>query len=67
VTAVECKIAFIGLDNETREVGSVLEKKQRELGHSSASYVILNSHVSLLVSHLSELFQSISNMCIRQI
>ena len=51
MTHVECKIGFIGLDNEVWEVGSVLNEEQRELGHSSASYAILNSRVSLLVSH----------------
>jgi len=44
---------LIGLDKEVWEVGSVLKQKQRELGHSSASYIILNSHASLLGSHLS--------------
>jgi len=36
------KITFIGLDNEVWEVESALKQKQRELGHSSASYVIWN-------------------------
>ena len=66
-THVECKIAFIGLDNEVWEIRNVLKQKQRELGHSSASYVILNSHVSLLASHLSKLFQNIPNVCVRPI
>jgi len=46
------QIAFVGLNNKVWEVGSVLKQKQQQLGHLSASYVILNSHVSLLASHL---------------
>ena len=65
MTHVECKIAFIELDNKVREVRSVLKRNKGELGHSTASCGILNSHISLLVSHLSNLFQSISNICIR--
>ena len=45
MTHVECKISFIGHDNEVWKVGSVLNQKQRELGHSSASFTILNPHV----------------------
>jgi len=64
MTHMECKIAFIRLVNEVWEVRSVLNKKQRELGHSSASYAILNPHVSLLASHLYS-FQRIWNVYIR--
>jgi len=49
---MECKVSFIGLENEVWEVRSVLNKKQQELDHSIASYIILNAHVSLLASHL---------------
>ena len=52
MTHVQCKIAFVGLDSEVWEVGSVLKQKRRELSHLSVSYVILNSHVSALASHL---------------
>jgi len=44
MTHVGCRIAFIELDNEVSKVGSVLNQKQRELGHPSASYAILNPH-----------------------
>ena len=64
MTHVECKIAFIELVNEVWYVGSALNKKQRELVHSSAIYAILNPHVSLLASYLHP-FQSISNVHIR--
>ena len=46
------KVALLGLDNQVWEVGSVLNQKQWELGHSSASYAILNAHVPLLASHI---------------
>jgi len=62
MTHVECKGSLIGLDNEVWEVGSVFKQKQRELGHLIASYVILNSHVSLSASHLYYPFQSTSNV-----
>ena len=60
-----CGVAFIGLDNEVWEVGSVLKQKQRKLGHLIASYVMLNSHTSLLASHLYYPFQSMSNVYIK--
>jgi len=52
MTHVECKSAFIGLDNEVWDVRSILNQKQQKLGHSSASYGILNPHVFLLAFHL---------------
>ena len=62
MTHVECKISFIGLDDEVRKVGRVMKQKQRELAHSITSYVILNPHVSLLASHIYYPFQY--QMCI---
>ena len=67
VTHVECKITFIGLDNEVWKVGSVLNEEQRELEHSNASYAILNCHISPLASHLYQRSQSVSNKCIKPI
>jgi len=45
------------LDNEVWDVGSVLYQKEQKLGHSSASYAILNSHVSFLASHIYHCFK----------
>jgi len=63
MTHVEHNIAFNGLEREVWEVRSVLKQKQRELGHSSTKYVILNPHVPLWASHLYYPFQS-CQMCI---
>jgi len=45
----EVKTTFIRLINVMQEVGRVLTKKQWELRHACASYVILNQIVFLLV------------------
>jgi len=58
----ECNIAFNGLEKDVWEVRSVLNQEQQELGHLSASYAILNPHVSPLASHLYYPFQSILNV-----
>ena len=63
MTHVDSKSGFIGLDNEVWEVGSVLKQKQRDLGHLIASYVILNSNVSLW--HLNFIIHfKVRQMCI---
>ena len=66
MTHVARRIAFDGLINEISKVESVLNQKQQELGHPSASYVVLNPHVSPWASHLHYPFQRISNMYNRQ-